>query len=334
MNAPFRTHPLGGRILDDVSAVTVLPSVAARRGRVSKISDERVRELFTEGLDDGAIATTLGCSRQTIYLRRRAMRLLHRKGRRPPQAADRPTFHSRHEPHSLDDKIARMPPINHPALSEARTIYPLSVLPVRGLLNLLVAGDNSWKIGGKVTKGAWRGFPIYTLTLQERATCPTSCAHWRSCYGNAMNWAKRVQHGPELEERLGFEVGLLSYRHPEGFAVRLHVLGDFYSVGYVHLWAALLDSFPNLHVFGFSARTDADDDVARALSALIDKHWPRFAVRTSNGPSRTRSTVTIEHPVQKPADAIVCPQQTGRTASCGTCALCWSTDRRIAFLRH
>ncbi len=33
-------------------------------------------------------------------------------------------------------------------------------------------------------------------------------------------------------------------------------------------------------------------------------------------------------------DAIICPAQTGKADSCGTCALCWHTKRRIAFLQH
>src|SRR5262249_24811065 len=35
-----------------------------------------------------------------------------------------------------------------------------------------------------------------TLTLEERATCPTTCRHWRDCYGNKMHRAQRWQRGP------------------------------------------------------------------------------------------------------------------------------------------
>jgi hypothetical protein len=31
---------------------------------------------------------------------------------------------------------------------------------------------------------------------------------------------------------------------------------------------------------------------------------------------------------------ILCPVQTGKTASCTTCALCWSTKKPIRFLLH
>jgi integrase/recombinase XerD len=46
------------------------------------------------------------------------------------------------------------------------------------------------------------------------------------------------------------------------------------------------------------------------------------------------STITIEHPDQKPRDAILCPEQVGKTESCSTCGLCWHTKRRIAFIQH
>jgi deglycase len=36
----------------------------------------------------------------------------------------------------------------------------------------------------------------YTLTFEERATCPTTCRHWRSCHGiEVMQQFARVQQG-------------------------------------------------------------------------------------------------------------------------------------------
>lgn len=234
-------------------------------------------------------------------------------------------------------------PVGHPATVEKRALFPTMVFDV-GEERLLKGGENSGKIGKIVTKGAWKGFPIYTLTLEERATCPTSCRSWGSCYGNNMPFARRWRHGPRLEWRLEREVVALELRHPRGFAIRLHSLGDFYSVGYVRLWRRLVESCTALHVFGYTARIDSmDDEVAYELALMVRDHWlradpPRFAVRFSNAPVFARSTVTMESPVQKPRDAIICPAQWtpgGKKAqSCSTCALCWDTDRRIGFLQH
>ena len=117
--------------------------------------------------------------------------------------------------------------------------------------------------------------------------------------------------------------------------MRLHTLGDFYSWSYAYLWDTLLDRHDALHVFGYTAHIDPERDIiARYLAGMVRRYWPRFALRFSNGMAPLATTVTIDHPRAAPADAIVCPAQTGRTESCATCALCWTTTRRIAFVRH
>lgn len=244
---------------------------------------------------------------------------------------------SRKAPVPLMGRSSRgMPPVDHPAIMGARTIYPSTVVDPAAIAQaMLKSGHNNAKIGKRISKGRWKGFEVYTLTLEERATCPKSCHHWRSCFGNGMQQAQRLAHGPALEARLREEVRTLARRHPRGFAIRLHTLGDFYSVEYVALWAALLDEFPQLHAFGFSARWNSGQDpVAAALVDLVSKRWMRFAIRFSNAPVDGCSTVSIEHQFQKPDDALLCPQQFGKTDSCSTCALCWQTSRRIAFVKH
>lgn len=292
------------------------------RGRVDLV---RLRELFERGFTDADLGRAFNVTVSTVVRHRREQKLLRRKDRE---------IHSRHAPKTVLDRCSKMPPVNHPALHGARTIYPSTVVGVCDLPNILVSGDNSRKIGSRIFKGWWKGFPVFTLTLEERATCPTSCAMWRSCYGNNMHFARRVRHGAAFEARLAEDVARLASLFPSGFAIRLHVLGDFYSVAYVDLWRALIEKFPNLHVFGFTARCDRGDAITRALVRLVVDYWPRAALRFSNAPTLVASTVTIEHPFQTPPDAILCPAQVGRTKNCGTCALCWSTERRIAFLRH
>ncbi|MDR6953811.1 hypothetical protein J2X65_003174 [Ancylobacter sp. 3268] len=323
-----------GRILPNLLNPLDRPSVVpfpapARRGPREKLPAAELRQAFEADKSDAEIAEEFGCSRQLVAMKRAKLGLRRRaKGgeKRPP---------SRFAPKTATERSVRIPPVDHPALSEDRTIYPATVTPVDRLLNVLVSGVNHWKIGGAIAKGAWAGFPVYTLTLEERATCPDSCRHWRSCYGNNMHHAKRVQAGRALEDRLGHELAVLQSRHPAGFAVRLHVLGDFYSVAYVDLWAAFIDRFPALHVFGFTARIDGRrDPIASALVRLVLARWDRFAIRFSNAPVDECATVTVEHPRQVPADAVLCPQQVGKTDSCSTCALCWQSRRRIAFLQH
>ena len=54
------------------------------------------------------------------------------------------------------------------------------------------------KVGQFVHKGEFKGYRIFTLTLEERATCPKSCNQWDVCYGNNMPFAHRLEHGAEL----------------------------------------------------------------------------------------------------------------------------------------
>jgi hypothetical protein len=231
----------------------------------------------------------------------------------------------------LNGRSASLPPPDHKAILQGTTLYPSTVVsPLEH--GVLKSGANWRKIGGTVLRGRWRGFPIFVLNLEERATCPTACRHWRSCYANRMQWLQRMEAGPDLEWKLPREVALLAIDHSH-FVVRLHGVGDFYSVEYVALWRTMLARHEGLRVFGYSARQDdAIADALRSLAAEVG--WERFALRFSNSGEPTRSTVTIESTRQRPADAVICPEQVGRTESCSTCALCWGTERRIAFLQH
>lgn len=223
----------------------------------------------------------------------------------------------------------------HPAVSDGTTLYPMRRVRADQPQRLLKSGHHSRKIGKTVIKGAWRGMPIYTLTLEERATCPRTCNQWSVCYGNSMNWAERISHGPLLEARLRVELGELGIAHPKGFVVRLHVLGDFYSVGYVQCWAAWLDEVPALHVFGYTA-WQSDTEIGSSIAKLRYGRWDRFAVRTSNGNAGEPRAVILGRVVSGPTHngGIVCPAQTGATECCGTCGLCWGTKKEIVFLNH
>lgn len=219
----------------------------------------------------------------------------------------------------------------HPAATNGRTLYLARVAVADDRAPVLKGGQNNRKIGGRVVKGRWAGMPIYTLTLEERATCPRTCAHWLDCYGNKMNWSTRLLAGPELEERLDVELHELATRHPLGFVVRLHVLGDFYSPAYVRRWRRWLLEIPEMRVYGYTG-WPRETPIGAAVAELAERHWERFAVRTSDRPG-PRGTVSHDDPMCDP-DAIVCPAQVGRAECCATCALCWQTQRSIAFLVH
>lgn len=221
----------------------------------------------------------------------------------------------------------------HPAARDARTIFPTTVNQVgdERLKRLLKGGENSRKIGKYVTKGKLRGFPIFTLTLEERATCPRTCEVWHSCYGNGMPYAQRIKHGRAFEERLWNELADKQASHPLGFLVRLHILGDFYSVDYAELWAEALEAYPALHVFGYTAHAP-QSPIGQVVQELLGYRSDRFHIRFSGLDALKNGSVVVEHGA--PTEHLVCPAQTGKTDCCGTCAFCWHSDRTIAFLRH
>lgn len=300
--------------------------------RVRTVDHDRVREYGARHIRPDEIARRLDCS--TSYVR------LILKGK----VGHNTQTQSRQDSLPLDGRPARMPAVDNEAIANDRSLYHSTVAdPRRYRHDILKSGYNSSKIGKQITKGKWKGFAVYTLTLEERATCPLSCHHYRSCFGNSMQHAHRFAHGADLETRLIEEVHALGRKHPGGFAVRLHVLGDFYSVRYVQLWEMLLEEVPQFHAFGFSARWDCDrDPIAAALVRLVLKNWDRFAIRFSNAPIDECSTVSIEHPKQKPDDAIICPQQLpteefkrkAKSICCGDCTLCWQSKTRVAFIQH
>jgi hypothetical protein len=219
----------------------------------------------------------------------------------------------------------------HPAIAEGKSLFQARVYDAADLPRLLVSGINSRKIGKVVTKGAWRGFPIFTLTLEERKTCPSTCAESRTCYGNSMNWARRISATPAFERRLWDELEAKQARHADGFVVRLHVLGDFYSTDYVELWAEALETFLALRVFGYTAHAP-DSEIGTLIRELIGLRPDRFALRFSGLDADHHGSVVIER--GEATRHTICPAQTGGTDCCATCGFCWQSDRTVAFWRH
>lgn len=234
-------------------------------------------------------------------------------------------------------------PERHPAVVEGRTLFPRSVVDPDASPRLLVSGANQSKIGARVQKGPWAGLPIYCLTLEERATCPRSCHVYRECYGNAMHWSRRHRHGPDLERELGYELARLMRQHPEGIAVRLHILGDFYSTQYVRRWQGWLATYEHrLFLFGFTAH-DRGSRVGAAVERMNARFPAQSAIRFSVGrPTGQPMEATTFWDAPAPGqthngDALICPAQSGRTDCCATCGLCWHAamdGTAIAFVGH
>lgn len=298
--------------------------------------DQLLRDLWNDGMPGPQIAERLGVSAARVYQLANSLGLPSRKrGRKPDLLANRVrpvgSEHRRHvTPHSGRSVVLQP---DHPAILNSRTLFPSTVVSPEESPRLLVGGHNQRKIGKAVTKGAWAGMPIYCLTLEERKTCPKSCEVWRECYGNNMHMARRHAHGAALEAKLLEELAALQEQHPNGFVVRLHILGDFYSLTYVALWLDAMRRFPALRIFGFTAHS-LDTTMGEAILRLNLEHVTRCRIRYSGSiEGGGMGAVVIDKPDDHPS-AVVCPAQTGKTDCCATCALCWTMNKPVAFLRH
>lgn len=220
-----------------------------------------------------------------------------------------------------------------------RSVVPVPQSPPKSGLYVLKESTTNKKLGsgGKVIqKGRYRGMPLYSLTLEERATCWSGCQNLQICYGDNMPFAKRYTPGPELEAAIAVDVLRLSVRHPMGFVVRLHVLGDFYSVPYVQHWQGLLDGAAPLHLFGYT-HWPADHPIGQAVSGLATA-WPdRVAFRRSDRTDESDplpGALTIGRDAPAAPGSVICPEQTGKTASCTTCGLCMDHRVHVSFIDH
>lgn len=184
-----------------------------------------------------------------------------------------------------------------------------------------------------IRKGEFAGYVIFTLTLEERATCPRTCYHWDDCYGNNMAFAHRFNHGKALEDAIEREIAEHCAIY-KGVIVRLHVLGDFYSVDYVQHWQDLLYRHDNLAVWGYTGHSP-DSAIGFAIEAARVGLGTRFSVRFSNAPDHQFSAQSTEVMQPETGKSAVCPEQTGKAESCATCAFCWSAQtRQVLFLTH
>lgn len=247
---------------------------------------------------------------------------------------------------STDPSAVTALPREHRAMQEMRTIFPHSVVTVDENLgqNLLVSGKNSRKLGKTVEKGRFKGYEIFQLTLEERATCPTDCGVMRLCYGNSMQWARRhrINDIDVFQVMLEAELDEFFETNPgKGMLVRLHVLGDFFSVEYCYVWKEMLDKYPKLAVFGYTHRRPSEkgrqDEIGDSLQVMKETYPDRFRIRWSRDIPVTDGTVVIANTPKAPRiqEGIVCPAQRDATSTCANCALCWESKKdTIVFIAH
>ena len=219
------------------------------------------------------------------------------------------------------------------------TIYKKNIHNLTDYKFKVLKPSTNKKLGKKVLKGQFKDYKFYTLTLVERETCPSDCFHWSTCYGNNMPFAHRMNSQDEqlLKNRIHDDIKNLNGKKA---LIRLHILGDFFSVSYVMFWDMILKDFPNIAIYGYTAnninsKLEKSRSIASTISVLHSLHKERFSIRFSNDLENPFSANSFD--VVKPVkgQSILCPVQEDKTPDCGTCGLCWnSPDKQIIFKTH
>ena len=221
------------------------------------------------------------------------------------------------------------------AIFKEKRVYKNNIHDAETYPYNVIKRNTGAKLGKVVKKTRLRGAKIYVLTLEERATCDPDCEHWLDCFGNNMPFAHRFKANTAL---LGAISKNLDEIDAKGhiYLVRLHILGDFYSLEYVDFWQDQLERRPLLNIYGYTRNTPNSripkySALGLAILNVRIKYPDRFAVRFSNDPS-DKFSANSEH---VSLDGIVCPEQTGHTESCGSCGLCWTMkEKPVIFLDH
>ena len=215
---------------------------------------------------------------------------------------------------------------DNPVLVQAITIHPKarrSPLDTT-ILKSVSANSKLGKGDNVISKGHWAGMPMYQMSLEERATCPSSCKQWAACFANNMAFAHRIDHThPQFMELLGLEIKSLALKYKHGFVIRPHIIGDYFNAEYAAFWIEQTALYPNLRVFGFT-HWPRDSIIGRMINEWNKN--PRVWIRFSDQGGDMSANVEGE--------GFPCPEQTGKTQSCLTCGACWSTTRAVSFKQH
>lgn len=208
------------------------------------------------------------------------------------------------------------------------------------------ARDNDKLHGNIVKRGKYAGYAMYSLTLEERATCSPDCGQLKTCYGNNMPFAKRYNVTGLLMAAIDEQLAKLT-RRGRRILLRLHILGDFYSVGYVNFWQSMLRKYPTMAAFGYT-HWPIITPQGQAVERLVKTSDGRFNIKFSADHARQiplldcytiGGTIVVKDWADAPSGWIKCPAQMaadrGRAdIGCAECGIACATATNVAFVEH
>lgn len=218
---------------------------------------------------------------------------------------------------------------NHPAVVKGVSLHHHKVQPVTPETEVVSSAVSNSKIGRYMlspSKHAWA--EIFTVTWEERKTCPRSCTHWTDCYTNNTPLMRRKDYDLAREEEILALMEAQLVTHLERIKtpylyVRLHQAGDFPTVRYVEWWSDVLTRYPRIHVFGYTHWPE-ESPIGRAVQRLNNAWWhTRWRIFQSSSGQPNRGANTFHTAAEaKAAGNMPCPEQVGRVPTCGECQMC------------
>jgi hypothetical protein len=207
------------------------------------------------------------------------------------------------------------------------------------------ARDNEKLHSNVVVRGMFTGYHMYSLTLEERATCSPECGQLKTCYGNNMPFAKRYNVTPALLTAIDAQLGQLT-RKGRKILLRLHILGDFFSVEYINFWRSMLIKYPTVSAFGYTHWTIITPQ-GREVERLVKAFPGRFNIKYSADRANQLpllslytlgGTIVVKDWADAPKGWIKCPAQMaadrGISLGCAECGIACATRANVAFVEH
>lgn len=156
----------------------------------------------------------------------------------------------------------------------------------------------------------------------------------REKYGTILDY---LRESPDAyEAQLIAEVSKLKV----GATFRFHTSGDITSARHVRIIRAVVESRPDIsfYLYTRSWNTSIRSDIERELFPLRNLTvWASTDATMPAAPEGWReATILPDEDSARAARMPVCPEQTGKRASCSDCGLCWNAkpSARLAFIEH
>lgn len=201
----------------------------------------------------------------------------------------------------------------------------------------------------KLGKGVWHT----NLPAGPSGSCGDTVSEWCAvhCYAQKGHYMfpsvqSKYQASFELlrddpgmfEAMLNLELAKL----PAGAVFRFHTSGDIYNEEHILIIRRIVLSNPTLVFYLYTRRwmdTKMRVAIERELFGLPNLHvWGSTDPTMPAVPEGWREARVFDDAEQAQLGGfrVVCPEQTGRKASCSDCGLCWNAkpETRLAFLAH